>query len=830
MALLGTNDHPIDPIESRLLISELQRQVRDLSGGLKSLTNLVVNSPQGSTTAGGATPQAVNQIRNGTYSHSVNSWADDATADNGRYECAWWYSHPIVDGQAMFRGDARSTDPTLTWTNTDVSTGADTITITNHGLQTGLGFRVTTAGTLPAPLAINTTYFVIRVDANTIQVASSYANAIAGTELDLTTTGAGVSTLTYNYTLKDSAHTVYSEGYANWQISTGSARFTDALTDISGLLPGNNIEAGYTYYAVFSIAKANQYVSANPSCRIFAGLYAKSTAKAGWSWLYGSYDITATVLGTVGTPTEREYAVFVQTDRGITLITSTLTVASAPSNADYAGGARVVLTWPRPLGFGVTSYAIYRNTPTDFLPGAVSITPVNTIAITGINLTTAQPIVFAGADLPDPLVAGTVYYAIRVDNDTFQVATSIANANAGTEINLIDAGTGTHTLNVYLQLFTQNGITYIDNNAFQNTASGFPAADYNELVAYTATVPNVVAQLGFIGDPLFAGWQVIPYAIRIPQNYDKSDTELNEGQWLRWGLTENLSLRITNDITMTNGINDVVSTVSQFRVDLIGLNATITDKGGNEITGTVTAFTDANNIQIADNWPFPTTGDCTIFIEFGAPPNSLLIDLSHLTWIAGAGFSPNPEDISPDRGIPAAVPNGTTQGPIIIGQTPGGPDGTPACLYQDEMVMTALGEMPAIDLVNHIGIMLPDGYGGMNKLEEAELGVKDVWCLETENGATLLATDTKQIYVDHGATKLLEQLKKGDSILTMFNDCLTHSTIINKFLAFKQVIVVRIGLNPTHTFLAGTADAKVLVDNNKPIITGGPVIIGGPEV
>jgi len=50
------------------------------------------------------------------------------------------------------------------------------------------------------------------------------------------------------------------------------------------------------------------------------------------------------------------------------------------------------------------------------------------------------------ADLPDPLVEDTIYYAIRVDSTTIQVATTKANAHAGTQIDITDQGTGTHTV------------------------------------------------------------------------------------------------------------------------------------------------------------------------------------------------------------------------------------------------------------------------------------------------------------------------------------------------------------------------------------------------
>ncbi len=77
---------------------------------------------------------------------------------------------------------------------TDVDATANTFTLATHGLRTGQLCRVTTSNALPAGLAINTDYWVIKVDANTIKVAASYADAIAGTAVDITTTGTGNQT------------------------------------------------------------------------------------------------------------------------------------------------------------------------------------------------------------------------------------------------------------------------------------------------------------------------------------------------------------------------------------------------------------------------------------------------------------------------------------------------------------------------------------------------------------------------------------------------------------------------------------------------------------
>jgi hypothetical protein len=66
-------------------------------------------------------------------------------------------------------------------------TGTDFITQTGHQFYTG--DIVTFEGTPPAPLEILTPYWVGRVSVNTFGVAMNRSNAVAGTYIDLTTTG-----------------------------------------------------------------------------------------------------------------------------------------------------------------------------------------------------------------------------------------------------------------------------------------------------------------------------------------------------------------------------------------------------------------------------------------------------------------------------------------------------------------------------------------------------------------------------------------------------------------------------------------------------------------
>lgn len=70
-------------------------------------------------------------------------------------------------------------------------------TLTGHGLQTGDQVYLTTTGALPTGLSANTLYYVIRTDANTFRLATSRANAAAGTAIATSGSQSGVHTLRY---------------------------------------------------------------------------------------------------------------------------------------------------------------------------------------------------------------------------------------------------------------------------------------------------------------------------------------------------------------------------------------------------------------------------------------------------------------------------------------------------------------------------------------------------------------------------------------------------------------------------------------------------------
>lgn len=65
-----------------------------------------------------------------------------------------------------------------------------------HGLQTGDGpFRISSSGALPTGLDASTDYWVVKFSADVVYLATSLANALAGTTVSFTTDGTGTHTM-----------------------------------------------------------------------------------------------------------------------------------------------------------------------------------------------------------------------------------------------------------------------------------------------------------------------------------------------------------------------------------------------------------------------------------------------------------------------------------------------------------------------------------------------------------------------------------------------------------------------------------------------------------
>lgn len=83
-----------------------------------------------------------------------------------------------------------------------ISTTTDIFTLAAHGLKTGDVTSVVTSNTLPTLstgiMTATTAYYVIKITDSTFQLATSYANAVAGTYVNVTGVGVGNQTFRKN--------------------------------------------------------------------------------------------------------------------------------------------------------------------------------------------------------------------------------------------------------------------------------------------------------------------------------------------------------------------------------------------------------------------------------------------------------------------------------------------------------------------------------------------------------------------------------------------------------------------------------------------------------
>lgn len=143
-----------------------------------------------------------------------------------------------------------STPAAKSFETSDVNTTDDEITETAHGYETGLKGQFTTPGTLPAGLSLATDYFLIKVDADTYQVATSLANAEAGTQIDITDTGSGTHTFTPTTGASNTLKLQNSNDNSTWEDVSGASLAIEA-TSASALYSVDTASARY-YRALYT--------------------------------------------------------------------------------------------------------------------------------------------------------------------------------------------------------------------------------------------------------------------------------------------------------------------------------------------------------------------------------------------------------------------------------------------------------------------------------------------------------------------------------------------------------------------------------------------------
>jgi hypothetical protein len=138
--------------------------------------------------------------------------------------------------------------------STAVNTGTSQVTITSHGFATGLAVTLTTTGTLPTGLSLATTYYLIVIDANTVQFASNLANALAGTAITLSAQGSGNDTVVVTALAGGNVKIQSSCDKVNWQDIPSS---TQAVT-VTGSVQWPGSFANFPYMRLVTAITSGQ--------------------------------------------------------------------------------------------------------------------------------------------------------------------------------------------------------------------------------------------------------------------------------------------------------------------------------------------------------------------------------------------------------------------------------------------------------------------------------------------------------------------------------------------------------------------------------------------
>lgn len=241
-------------------------------------------------------------------------------------------------------------------TGTDIMTYTSTANIPSN-ILTGTRVRLTTTTTLPAPLATATDYYVIRVSDTTFKLATSYANAIAGTQIDITSAGTGTQTVNWllpRYTNGAGVQAIFfnpastalgaatpnlSLGYTNSVQATGRATPT--------VLPVGKTAASNSHILYTGATGTGKYNYTCPLQSGDAGIAQIDTIQNSTSYVSGTYsvalikEITRIPLSTLGLAGERnllfEYPSLPRIYDGAALYWLVGSGLATPANSAFSG-------------------------------------------------------------------------------------------------------------------------------------------------------------------------------------------------------------------------------------------------------------------------------------------------------------------------------------------------------------------------------------------------------------------------------------------------------------------------------------------------------------
>jgi len=291
-------------------------------------TNLLFQAVKDNTASAGAIQHGGNVQASNFYKYLMSGSAVSAAAT----VVPGWLA--LIDVIGFYRvtsvttATAQGTTNTLSQSDTFTANTDDTMTYSStanipSNILTGTRVRLTTTTTLPAPLATATDYYVIRLTDSTFYLATSYANAIAGTRIDLTTTGTGTHTITWllpRYTNGAGVQAIFfnsnatAMGAATPNLSLGytnSAQATSRATPT--VLPIGKSAASNSHILYTGATGTGKYNFTVPLQAGDAGIAEINTIQNSVSYVSGEYSVALIkVLGkfplsTLGLACERNF-------------------------------------------------------------------------------------------------------------------------------------------------------------------------------------------------------------------------------------------------------------------------------------------------------------------------------------------------------------------------------------------------------------------------------------------------------------------------------------------------------------------------------------------
>lgn len=237
-----------------------------------------------------------------------------------------------------------------------VTNASDLFTSVAHGMATGAGpYRLTNSGGgLPTGVAVDTNYWVIRLSADTFSLATTYANAITLTAVNITTDGTGTHTVQRDANdvivalLVDRLNSVVGKNFTAAQV-TGSGD-TDTWT-VTATAAGDwfSLEIDPTWIV------SNQ-THADPG--VATDLAAIALVNSDWYWLSTGYNSKLYAVAA---------AAWVEANSRVYLVNSS---QSLDVTATVGGGGNSTMDAIKTLAYNRTG-VWYHPSPANFLDAAL---------------------------------------------------------------------------------------------------------------------------------------------------------------------------------------------------------------------------------------------------------------------------------------------------------------------------------------------------------------------------------------------------------------------------------------------------------------------------